>query len=237
MRRPLRALGPLLLALFVAVTVQSLVPSSVNAQQQEEDVVYLKDGSILRGTVIEDVIGESLRIRTRDGNVFRIAYDRIERRTKEPAVVADPTQAAPTQAQPRAPVMVGRKSPLAAFALSLFITGAGQGYNGQWGKGGLMFLGSVTSIAVAINNAPDCADYEECGAFSAGMIGWVGFMLWSWIDAPVSASAINRRLEAGIALEIGPQPRMGFPSDALARSLSHRPVGPQFGVSLARLSF
>ncbi len=58
MRRPLRALGPLLLALLVAVTVQSLVPSSVNAQQQEEDVVYLKDGSVLRGTVIEDVIGE-----------------------------------------------------------------------------------------------------------------------------------------------------------------------------------
>ncbi len=95
MRRPLRALGPLLLALFVAITVQSLVPSSVNAQQQEEDVVYLKDGSILRGTIIEDVIGESLRIRTRDGNVFRIAYDRIERRTREAAVVAAPQPTTP----------------------------------------------------------------------------------------------------------------------------------------------
>ena len=152
-------------------------------------------------------------------------------------MVAAPTQPSPAQSQPRAQVVAGRKSPLAAFALSLLITGAGQGYNGQWGKGGLMFLGSVTSIAVAVNNAPDCADYEECGAFSAGMVGWVGFMLRSWIDAPVSASAINRRLEAGVALEIGPRPRMGFPSDALARSISHRPVTPQFGVSLARLSF
>jgi hypothetical protein len=109
MRRPSRCLGPILLALFVALTVQSVVPVLANAQQQEEDVVYLKDGSVLRGTIIEDIPDESLRIRTRDGNIFRIAYDRIDRRTREAAVVVAPTPAEdPDQQQPQ--VTTGRKS-------------------------------------------------------------------------------------------------------------------------------
>ncbi len=93
MRRTLRYLGPIFVALFVVLTVQVMAPASADAQQQEEDVVYLKDGSVLRGTVIEDISGESLRIQTRDGNIFRIAYDRIDRRTREPAVVAAPAPA------------------------------------------------------------------------------------------------------------------------------------------------
>ena len=69
MKRPLRCLGPIFLALFVAVTVQSLAPTLANAQQQEEDVVYLKDGSVLRGTIIEDVPGaKDERILTRSAS-------------------------------------------------------------------------------------------------------------------------------------------------------------------------
>jgi hypothetical protein len=223
--------------LFVAVTVQSVVPTSVNAQQQEEDVVYLKDGSILRGTIIEDIPGESLRIRTRDGNVFRISYDRIERRTKEPVQAAVQPPAQQPLAQPSAQVTTGRKSPGLAFLLSFLITGAGQGYNGQWGKGALMFGGVVVSYAVAVGGVEDCWDWDECGQFGAGLIGVIGFGLWSWIDAPLSASAINRRLDAGVALELGPQPRIGFASDALARRLSRGRSPPQIGVSIARLRF
>ena len=244
MRRPLRALGPLLLALFVAVTVQSLVPSSVNAQQQEEDVVYLKDGSVLRGTIIEDVIGESLRIRTRDGNVFRIAYDRIDRRTREPAVVAVPTQATPVTTQPRARITDGRKSPGVAFFLSFLIVGAGQGYNGQWGKTLLMAGGFWSSVAIANAGSETCGvdlfseEEDDCTQLALGVVGALGFAIWSWIDAPLSASSINTRLDMGIAaLEFGPQPRLGFPSDALVARTTPGRTAPQLGISLARLSF
>lgn len=236
MRRPLRALGPLLLALFVAVPVQSLVPSPVNAQQQEEDVVYLKDGSVLRGTIIEDVPGESLRIRTRDGNVFRISYDRIDRRTREAAVVAAPTPAA-TPSQPRAQVTTGRKSPGLAFFLSFLVVGAGQGYNGQWGKAFLMAGGVVGSFAIANAGADKCTWEDDCGQVAGGVIGMLGFALWSWIDAPISASAINTRLDMGVALELGPRPRLGFPSDALASSISGGRSTPQVGISLVRVGF
>ena len=106
----------------------------------------------------------------------------------------------------------GRKSPWAAFGLSFLIPGGGQAYNGQWGKGGLMLGGEVASIVIVAANAGDCAvgslfgNSDGCGLAWAGVVGIAGFALWSWIDAPTTANAINRRIDAGqVALEIGPQ--------------------------------
>ena len=101
-----------------------------------------------------------------------------------------------------------RKSPWAAFGLSVLIPGAGQAYNGQWGKGGLMLGGVVVSFGVVL--ADDCDVFytaNNCGFLTAaGFIGVVGFVLWSWIDAPITANAVNRRIDGGqVALEIGPQ--------------------------------
>ncbi len=239
MRRPLRCLGPIFLALFVAVLTQSFLPSSVNAQQEMEDVVELKDGSILRGTIVEDIPGESLLIETRDGNRFRISYDRIARRAREPRVAAVPTQAqAETPSQPRAQVTTGRKSPGLAFFLSFLLVGAGQGYNGQWGKTALMAGGFLASYGVASAGTEDCSELDECGQLAAGVVGMIGFALWSWIDAPISASAINTRRELGIAsLEFGPRPVVGMPSDRLARRLTRGRGTPQLGLSVARLKF
>jgi hypothetical protein len=121
--------------------------------------------------------------------------------------------------------------------LSFLIVGAGQGYNGQWGKALLMAGGAITSVAVAANNQEDCAEFEECGTFTLGVVGALGFALWSWIDAPISASAINTRLDMGMALEVGPRPQLGFPSDQLARRIPRGARTPQVGISLARLRF
>ena len=105
-----------------------------------------------------------------------------------------------------------RKSPWAAFGLSVLIPGAGQAYNGQWGKGGLMLGGEVASVVVVAANIGDCGigtffgNTDGCGLVTVGLIGMAGFALWSWIDAPLAANAINRRIDAGqVALEIGPQ--------------------------------
>ncbi len=105
-----------------------------------------------------------------------------------------------------------RKSPWAAFGLSVMLPGAGQAYNGQWGKGGLMLGGVAVSVVVVAANVGDCGigsifgNTDGCGLVVAGVVGMVGFALWSWIDAPITANAINRRIDAGqVALEIGPQ--------------------------------
>lgn len=51
--------------------------------QQLQDVVYLKNGGMIRGIIIEQVPGTSLKIQTRDGSVFVYRMDEIERITRE----------------------------------------------------------------------------------------------------------------------------------------------------------
>lgn len=50
------------------------------------DVVYLKNGSILRGIIIEQVPNESIKLQTADGNIFVYQTSEIEKITKEDTV-------------------------------------------------------------------------------------------------------------------------------------------------------
>ncbi|MBL7136363.1 MAG: hypothetical protein ISS81_07215 [Candidatus Marinimicrobia bacterium] len=72
--------------LFYIVVLFSLsfLPSMSVAQQNMQDVVYLKNGSIIRGIIIEQVPNVSIKIQTSDGNVFFYKMEDIEKITKEP---------------------------------------------------------------------------------------------------------------------------------------------------------
>lgn len=63
--------------------------SICNYAQQYEDVVYLKNGSIIRGVIMEQVVGESIKIKTGDGNLFVFKMDEIEKMTKEKIAVKE----------------------------------------------------------------------------------------------------------------------------------------------------
>ncbi len=54
--------------------------------QRIAETVYLKNGSIIKGTIVEEVPGQSLKIQTKDGNVFVYKMDEVERITKEQTV-------------------------------------------------------------------------------------------------------------------------------------------------------
>ena len=56
---------------------------SLLAQDEREDVVYLKSGSIYRGVIIEQVPGVSLKIETLGGNVFNVAIGDVAKFTRE----------------------------------------------------------------------------------------------------------------------------------------------------------
>ncbi len=62
--------------------------STVNAQTNYEDVLYLKNGSIIHGVIIEQVPNESIKIKTKDNNVFVYKMDEVLKIAKEelPAV-------------------------------------------------------------------------------------------------------------------------------------------------------
>lgn len=71
--------------LFVAFALIMLSSICASAQNLQE-VVYLKNGSIIRGTIIEQKPNESLKIQTVDGNVFVFKMDEVDKITKEAPV-------------------------------------------------------------------------------------------------------------------------------------------------------
>lgn len=52
-------------------------------QNNFEDVVYFKNGSIIRGNIIEQIPNETLKIQTKDGNVFVCNLIEVQKITKE----------------------------------------------------------------------------------------------------------------------------------------------------------
>jgi len=76
MKRSIRLSFLILCSFFLAIL-------SINAQGNYEDVVYLKNGSIIHGVIIEQVPNQSIKIQTRDNNVFVYKMDEIEKIAKE----------------------------------------------------------------------------------------------------------------------------------------------------------
>ena len=70
--------------LFSCLTTLAAASIPVSAQQME-DVLHLRDESVVRGTIIEHVPGESLKIQTVDGEVFVYTMDEIVEIAREPA--------------------------------------------------------------------------------------------------------------------------------------------------------
>lgn len=68
--------------LLTFLTMVVLAISSF-AQGNYRDVVHLKDGSIIKGIIVEQVPGKQLKIETTDGSVFVYQMNEIEKMTKE----------------------------------------------------------------------------------------------------------------------------------------------------------
>jgi len=71
------------LVIFVFSFSALLIVSAV-AQEHLQDVVYLKNGSIIRGMIIELIPNKSIKIKMVDNSLFVFQMDEIERLTKEP---------------------------------------------------------------------------------------------------------------------------------------------------------
>lgn len=119
------------------------------AQTQLQDVVYLKNGSIVRGDIIEMVPDETVKIQTFDGSVFVFSYADVEKFTKEEGTVSVPRTA------------LDKKSPWAAGLMSYFVPGMGQLYNGESRKGWIDFAtqvgayaGTMAGMFLALDNIP-----------------------------------------------------------------------------------
>lgn len=68
---------------YLAILLFSIIASVSFGQTNYQDVVYLKNGSIIRGLIIEQVPNASIKIETADRNVFVFQMGEIEKITKE----------------------------------------------------------------------------------------------------------------------------------------------------------
>ncbi|MEI6124141.1 MAG: hypothetical protein WCQ95_11010 [Bacteroidota bacterium] len=69
--------------ILLLLTTFLLLVSGAFAQNIMQDVVYLKNGGIIRGTLIELVPDKHIKIQTVDGNVFVYQMSEIEKYVKE----------------------------------------------------------------------------------------------------------------------------------------------------------
>jgi hypothetical protein len=75
--------------LFAFILIILITPI-LFAQQNMQDVVYLNNGSIIRGIIIEQVPSQYIKIQTQDGSVFVYNIEDIQKITKETATIVSP---------------------------------------------------------------------------------------------------------------------------------------------------
>lgn len=164
---------------FVAVT-------HVTAGQME-DVVYLENGGVVRGTILEQIPDKSLKIKRGDGKEFKYRMRDIVRISRQPVLGSR--------------TFIQKKNPMVALGLSFPIVGSGQFYNGEYTKGVVQMGTAIVGLGLILSAGGDNVDSPD-GNLDAdnddwrsipGYVLFLGGAVWSLIDAPMSANRINRQ--------------------------------------------
>ena len=151
------------------------------------DVIHLKDGSTISGTIVEHVPGAKIRILAKDGTALTYHMEDVVKITRAAPVAQDSVRVVPVDFQ-----SVKRKRPLLAFGLSLLVPGTGQLYNGDYGHGVVHLL----AAGFAWDN------YSTTDS-TLTLVCCLTIHLISAIDAPIKARRINkRRFQFGHLIEV-----------------------------------
>ena len=190
---------------LIVIIISLLFARGLLAQtynQQMEDVVYKKNGEVLRGVIIEQVPNQYLKIKLKTGDIFIVDYKDIEKVVKEPSVSQQPKpQTAPPPPPPPSYSTVqeerARERMLIAGALSFFIGwGAGHYYLGKINHGILftclnLFSLLLVGVGVGLGGAASWSldSTQATVGFYLAVAGaglYIGSWLADWITALVS---------------------------------------------------
>src|SRR4051812_20775080 len=100
---------------FITVVVCCFFSVSAYAQTDMEDVVYLKNGGVTRGTIIEFKRDTTLKIQTKERNIFVYTFEEIDKVVREPMAVKEAPVQTPVKVDPTptpTPTPTPRKEPL-----------------------------------------------------------------------------------------------------------------------------
>lgn len=175
--------------LIIAACAAAIIAATQAFAEPTEDVVYLDNGGIVRGTILEHVPDRYLKIKRQDGKEFNYRMQEILNISRQPVLGA--------------PTLRQKKSPLVALGLSFPIVGSGQFYNGHHVKGAAQLSAAAVGLGLILSANGDNSDTPD-GNLDADEDDWknvpgyvllLGGAIWSLIDAPMSASRINREID------------------------------------------
>lgn len=69
--------------LLLGVVLFGMIQIMSSQHMPMDEVIYLKNGSVIRGIIVEQVPNQSLKIQTADGSLFVFDMDEVEKITKE----------------------------------------------------------------------------------------------------------------------------------------------------------
>ena len=221
---------------------------TIKAQQNLEDVVTLKNGSIIRGTIVEQIPNKTLKIKTKDGSVFVYNISEVEKMTREEIVNNNGNQYQnQNQNQYQNQYQNGYnnqpniynpkyKNPGTALLWSLLIPGGGQFYNGEAGKGILMLGMSVGfDVLSAIGSSMYVYDYSSGGILLelVGLAGVIGTSIWSMVDASNSAKKLNFQNGLGLNFKLDKNTDLALQPDFKYDYYGGNKLNPIFGAKLS----
>ena len=101
---------------YLMLLLFGFIFSTAFTQKNYQDVVYLKNGSIIHGLIIEQIPDKSIKIETADNNIFVFQKDEIEKLTKEPVNNAPIPQNTAIERRGYIGCSVGPSIPIGKFA-------------------------------------------------------------------------------------------------------------------------
>ena len=162
--------------LVLSVLVLFMFTAGVPAKAKIIDVVHLKNGSVIQGTVT--VINESIKIETDDGSISIIEMPEVDKIKKIQFV------------EPKDPlVAVGSGGGTACLSLlsPVPILGAGQIYNGDYLKGLALFLSEAYSIYQISKFSKPLDGIVNVGKRNTFIWWAIGIYVYGIIDAHVES--------------------------------------------------
>ena len=185
---------------------------AIFAQSEMRDVVYLKNGSVVKGTIVEQVIGESLRIDTPDGSIFFYEMNEIEKIVKEkvatPETKVSTTQNVTPAQNPNYAYMPPRKSVFGAGFLSFLIPGAGELYATDWEKGWATLVSFYIITPLSLGLAAAITDGEIGAVIAAGSLMYFIGGVMAVVEAVKVAKEVNLK-NGYLSFQIGDKAHLG----------------------------
>lgn len=108
--------------------------SLITYGQTFTDVVHLKNGTVVRGVIIEQVPGKTIKVQTADALKIEINYSDIEKITKETSITSKENAITPGTPNNTSSTPVALKTPPKKYFFTAgagFLSGDGIGYTGR----------------------------------------------------------------------------------------------------------